>query len=82
MAGSRMAIDLKPRGIALPCFHPGLVEHPHDRLQRSKASQLSAWTGPCSPASTRQPGDSGSFWHANGQASCPWLRAGLFLEAA
>jgi len=71
MAGKSLAIDLRPRGIAVALLHPGMVrtrmtgfsdqgisteESVHGLLERIDALRLET---------------SGSFWHANGQV-LPW----------
>jgi NAD(P)-dependent dehydrogenase (short-subunit alcohol dehydrogenase family) len=71
MAGKSLAIDLRPRGIAVALLHPGVVrtrmtgfsdqaispeESVHGLLERIDALSLET---------------SGSFWHANGQR-LPW----------
>lgn len=71
MAGKSLAIDLRPRGIAVALLHPGMVrtrmtgfsaqgispeESVHGLLERIDALTLET---------------SGSFWHANGQI-LPW----------
>ncbi len=71
MAGKSLAIDLRPRGIAVALLHPGMVrtrmtgfsdqgisteESVHGLLERIDALRLET---------------SGSFWHANGQ-ELPW----------
>ncbi|MEA5417434.1 SDR family oxidoreductase [Synechococcus sp. BA-132 BA5] len=71
MAGKSLAIDLRPRGIAVALLHPGLVrtrmtgfsaqgisteESVHGLLERIDALTLET---------------SGTFWHANGQV-LPW----------
>jgi NAD(P)-dependent dehydrogenase (short-subunit alcohol dehydrogenase family) len=71
MAGKSLAIDLRPRGIAVALLHPGLVrtrmtgfsdqgitteESVHGLLARIDALTLES---------------SGTFWHANGQV-LPW----------
>jgi NAD(P)-dependent dehydrogenase (short-subunit alcohol dehydrogenase family) len=69
MAGRSLAIDLKPRGIAVAVLHPGMVatrmvgfsgippqEAARGLLQRIDGLSLTS---------------SGSFWHANGE-ELPW----------
>ena len=69
MAGKSLAVDLKPRGIAIGIFHPGMV-----------ATALTGEQG-ISPADAAQQllerideltlDNSGQFFHANGKA-LPW----------
>ena len=71
MAGKSLAIDLKPRGIAVALLHPGLVRTrmvnfnpqaiPPEEAVRGLLARIDALT----LAST------GSFWHANGEL-LPW----------
>jgi NAD(P)-dependent dehydrogenase (short-subunit alcohol dehydrogenase family) len=71
MAGKSLAIDLKPRGIAVAILHPGLVRTrmvnfnpqaiPPEEAVRGLLARIDALT----LAST------GSFWHANGEL-LPW----------
>lgn len=71
MAGKSLAIDLKPRGIAVAILHPGLVRtrmiqfNPHGVMPQEavrglldRLDQLTLET-------------SGTFWHANGDV-LPW----------
>jgi len=69
MVGRSLAIDLKPRGIAVALLHPGLVATrmvgfdgiPPQQAARGLLAQLDR----LSLAS------SGGFWHANGE-QLPW----------
>lgn len=70
MAARSLAIDLKPRGIAVAVLHPGYVR-----------TEMTGGQGQMSPAESAalllarvdqlDAGNSGSFWHANGQ-TLPW----------
>lgn len=70
MATSCLAVDLKPREIAVACIHPGYV-----------STDMTNHMGPIAPAEAVQGilswvdklnlENSGSFWHANGD-SLPW----------
>jgi NAD(P)-dependent dehydrogenase (short-subunit alcohol dehydrogenase family) len=69
MAGRSLAIDLRPRGIAVAILHPGMV-----------ATRMVGFSG-IPPADAAQGllaridgltlANSGSFWHANGEV-LPW----------
>ena len=69
MAGRSLAVDLKPRGIAVAILHPGMVATrmvgfsgiPPEQAARGLLERIDA----LSLAS------SGSFWHANGEP-LPW----------
>lgn len=69
MAGKSLAVDLKPAGIAVGLFHPGLVAtamtHHQGISPEDAASQLLDRIDQLSLAS------SGQFWHANGEP-LPW----------
>ena len=65
MAGRSLAIDLKPRGIAVAILHPGMVATrmvgfsgiPPEQAARGLLQRIDALS----------PERSGSFWHANGE---------------
>jgi len=71
MAGRSLAIDLRPRGIAVALLHPGLVRTrmtgftdqgiPPEQAVRGLLERIDALTLETS----------GGFWHANGQV-LPW----------
>jgi NAD(P)-dependent dehydrogenase (short-subunit alcohol dehydrogenase family) len=69
MAGRSLAIDLKPRGIAVAILHPGMVATrmvgfsgiPPEQAARGLLQRIDALS----------PERSGSFWHANGEP-LPW----------
>jgi NAD(P)-dependent dehydrogenase (short-subunit alcohol dehydrogenase family) len=71
MAGKSLAVDLKPRGIAVAILHPGLVRtrmvafNPQGIPPQQAAGGLLARIDALSLATT------GSFWHANGEG-LPW----------
>lgn len=69
MAGRSLAIDLRPRGIAVALLHPGMVATrmvgfagiPPEAAARGLLARIDALTL----------ASSGSFWHANGEL-LPW----------
>jgi len=69
MAGRSLAVDLKPRGIAVAILHPGMVATrmvgfagiPPEQAAAGLLARLDALTL----------GSSGRFWHANGE-ELPW----------
>lgn len=70
MAGKSLAIDLRPRGVAVAILHPGLVRTDmvgdHGQVEPADAAaMLLARIDALTPAT------SGTFWHANGQV-LPW----------
>jgi NAD(P)-dependent dehydrogenase (short-subunit alcohol dehydrogenase family) len=71
MAGKSLAVDLKPRGIAVAILHPGLGRtrmvafNPQGIPLQQAAGGLLARIDALSLATT------GSFWHANGEG-LPW----------
>ena len=69
MAGRSLAIDLRPRGIAVAILHPGMVATrmvgfsgiPPQEAARGLVARIDAWS----------PATSGDFFHANGEP-LPW----------
>ena len=71
MAGTSLAIDLKPRGIAVAFLHPGLV---HTRMINFNPQGISPEVsvhGLLARIEALNLENSGSFWHANGER-LPW----------
>jgi NAD(P)-dependent dehydrogenase (short-subunit alcohol dehydrogenase family) len=68
--GKSLAIDLKPRGIAVFLLHPGYVATDmvggHGDLQPAQAAERLF-----AVLNSRSLEDSGTFWHSNGSA-LPW----------
>jgi NAD(P)-dependent dehydrogenase (short-subunit alcohol dehydrogenase family) len=69
-AGKSLAVDLKPRGISVGIFHPGLVSTDMiggngDISPDVAASRISGLIEKLSTA------NSGEFWHSNGE-TLPW----------
>ncbi|APD47189.1 SDR family oxidoreductase [Synechococcus sp. CS-602] len=71
MAGKSMAIDLKPRGIAVALLHPGLVSTRMTGFSEQGITAEQAVTGLLARIDALSLETSGSFWHANGQL-LPW----------
>ncbi|MBM5799315.1 MAG: SDR family oxidoreductase [Cyanobacteria bacterium K_DeepCast_35m_m2_023] len=71
MAGRSLAIDLKPRGIAVAILHPGLVRTRMINFNPQGISPEQAVTGLLARIDALTLESSGSFWHANGEP-LPW----------
>jgi NAD(P)-dependent dehydrogenase (short-subunit alcohol dehydrogenase family) len=71
MAGKSLAIDLKPRGIAVALLHPGLVRTRMTGFSEAGISPAQAVHGLLQRIDALSLETSGSFWHANGQV-LPW----------
>jgi NAD(P)-dependent dehydrogenase (short-subunit alcohol dehydrogenase family) len=71
MAGKSLAIDLKPRGIAVALLHPGLVRTRMTGFSEAGISPAEAVHGLLQRIDDLSLETSGSFWHANGQV-LPW----------
>ena len=70
MVGKSLAIDLKPRGIAVAMLHPGLVRTRMNQFLTGIAPEQ-AVKGLLSRIDGMTMANSGSFWHANGEL-LPW----------
>jgi len=70
MAGKSLALDLKPRGVAVALLHPGMVKTemvgPYGQVEPAEAAR-----GLLARLDELTLETSGGFWHANGQ-SLPW----------
>jgi NAD(P)-dependent dehydrogenase (short-subunit alcohol dehydrogenase family) len=71
MAGRSLAIDLKPRGIAVAILHPGLVRTRMVNFNPQGISPEEAVQGLLARIDALNLDTSGSFWHANGEV-LPW----------
>jgi NAD(P)-dependent dehydrogenase (short-subunit alcohol dehydrogenase family) len=71
MAGKSLAIDLKPRGIAVALLHPGLVRTRMTGFADQGISPEESVRGLLARIDALSLATSGSFWHANGQV-LPW----------
>ncbi len=71
MAGRSLAIDLRPRGIAVAILHPGLVRTRMINFNPQGISPEEAVHGLLARIDALTLETSGSFWHANGEL-LPW----------
>lgn len=71
MAGKSLAIDLKPRGIAVALLHPGLVSTRMTGFSGQGISPAQAVQGLLERIDALSLETSGTFWHANGEV-LPW----------
>jgi NAD(P)-dependent dehydrogenase (short-subunit alcohol dehydrogenase family) len=69
MAGRSLAVDLKPRGIAVAILHPGMVATRMVGFAGTPPEQ--AATGLLAQLDALSLETSGRFWHANGE-ELPW----------
>ncbi|QCS48750.1 SDR family oxidoreductase [Picosynechococcus sp. PCC 11901] len=71
MAGKSLAIDLKPRGIAVGILHPGLVKTRMINFREDGISPTVAVEGLLARIEALNLDNTGTFWHANGEI-LPW----------
>ena len=71
MAGKSLAIDLRPRGIAVAMLHPGLVRTRMINFNPQGIDPSEAAEGLLARIDALSLDTSGSFWHANGEI-LPW----------
>jgi len=71
MAGRSLAIDLRPRGIAVAILHPGLVRTRMVNFNPQGISPEQAVQGLLARIDALTLESSGRFWHANGE-ELPW----------
>ena len=71
IAGRSLAIDLKPRGIAVAILHPGLVRTRMIAFNPQGISPAESVRGLLARIDALTLETSGSFWHANGEL-LPW----------
>jgi NAD(P)-dependent dehydrogenase (short-subunit alcohol dehydrogenase family) len=71
MAGRSLAIDLRPRGIAVAILHPGLVRTRMVNFNAQGISPEQAVQGLLQRIDALTLETSGTFWHANGEM-LPW----------
>jgi NAD(P)-dependent dehydrogenase (short-subunit alcohol dehydrogenase family) len=69
MAGRSLAVDLRPRGIAVAILHPGMVATRMVGFSGIPPEQAAA--GLLARLEALKLGRSGRFWHANGE-ELPW----------
>ena len=71
MAGQSLAIDLKPKGIAIAILHPGLVATRMINFNPNGITPQQSVEGLLKRIDALTLETSGSFWHANGE-ELPW----------
>ena len=71
MAGKSLAIDLRPRGIAVAILHPGLVRTRMVQFNPRAIPPEEAVRGLLARMDALTLETSGTFWHANGEV-LPW----------
>ena len=71
MAGRSLAIDMRPRGIAVAILHPGLVRTRMVNFNAQGISPEQAVQGLLQRIDALTLETSGTFWHANGEV-LPW----------
>lgn len=71
IAGRSLAIDLRPRGIAVAILHPGLVRTRMIQFNPQGISPEESVRGLLARIDALSLDTSGTFWHANGQV-LPW----------
>jgi NAD(P)-dependent dehydrogenase (short-subunit alcohol dehydrogenase family) len=71
MAGKSLAVDLKPRGIAVAIFHPGLVQTRMTNFTASGITPEESVKGLLTRIDELTLENTGTFWHANGEI-LPW----------
>lgn len=71
IAGKSLAIDLKPRGIAVAILHPGLVRTRMIKFNPNGITPEEAVRGLLARVDALTLENSGTFWHANGEV-LPW----------
>jgi NAD(P)-dependent dehydrogenase (short-subunit alcohol dehydrogenase family) len=71
MAGKSLAHDLAPQGIAVAILHPGLVQTRMTGFTRSGITPETSVTGLLARIDGLNLGNTGTFWHSNGEV-LPW----------
>ncbi len=71
MAGKSLALDLKPKGIAVAILHPGLVQTRMTNFNDSGITPETAVTGLLARIEELSLDNTGTFWHSNGEI-LPW----------
>ncbi len=71
MAGKSLAVDLRPRGIAVAILHPGLVRTRMVNFNPQGIAPEEAVRGLLARIDALSLESSGTFWHANGEV-LPW----------
>jgi len=71
MAGKSLAYDLKPEGIAVAILHPGLVQTRMTNFTPNGITPEQAVKGLIARIDELNLGNTGTFWHSNGE-ELPW----------
>ena len=71
MAGKSLAIDLKPKGIAVAILHPGLVQTRMTDFNKSGITTETSVKGLLARIEELNLNNTGTFWHAKGEV-LPW----------
>jgi NAD(P)-dependent dehydrogenase (short-subunit alcohol dehydrogenase family) len=71
MAGKSLALDLKPRGIAVAILHPGLVQTRMTNFTANGITPEDSVKGLLARIDELTLENTGTFWHANGEV-LPW----------
>ena len=71
MAGKSLAIDLKPKGIAVGILHPGLVQTRMTNFNQAGITTETSVRGLLARIDELDLNNTGTFWHANGEI-LPW----------
>ena len=71
MAGKSLAVDLKPKGIAVAILHPGLVQTRMTDFNESGITTETSVKGLLTRIEELNLNNTGTFWHAKGEV-LPW----------
>ena len=71
MAGKSLAVDLKPKGIAVAILHPGLVKTRMTNFTDSGITTETSVNGLLERIEELDLENTGTFWHSNGEI-LPW----------
>ena len=71
MAGKSLAVDLKPKGIAVAILHPGLVQTRMTDFNESGITTETSVKGLLARIDELNLNNTGTFWHAKGEV-LPW----------
>ena len=71
MAGKSLSVDLKPRGISVAILHPGLVSTRMTGFTSNAIQPKESVKGLIERIDALTLGNSGTFWHSNGEI-LPW----------
>lgn len=71
MAGKSLAVDLKPKGIAVAILHPGLVQTRMTNFNQAGITTETSVKGLLARIEELDLNNTGTFWHAKGEV-LPW----------